>query len=143
MQSSCKACDRPVKASGLCHVHLKEASKPAVLNMGSSFGQWQKRQNQERSWKKPVTSSARTAEARRCRTEALALATPAWLKAEDLAKIRGIYSEATRRSQESKVKHEVDHIVPLQGEGVCGLHVPWNLRILTKSENNRKGSKGY
>lgn len=36
---------------------------------------------------------------------------------------------------------EVDHIYPLVHERVCGLHVPWNLRLATKSENSRKQNK--
>ena len=65
-------------------------------------------------------------------------ATPPWLTKDDLSKIRQVYAEAKRLSAETGVPYEVDHIVPLAGKVVSGLHVPWNLRAIPRVENNRR-----
>lgn len=68
-------------------------------------------------------------------------ATPAWLTESDLDKMRAIYSEAQRLSEETGILHHVDHIYPLRGKTVCGLHCPLNLQILTATDNLSKGAR--
>ncbi len=67
--------------------------------------------------------------------------TPAWLTAEDFDAMTAIYAEAQRLTLETGIPHEVDHILPLQGRAVSGLHVPSNLRIVTRTANRSKGNK--
>lgn len=63
------------------------------------------------------------------------------LKGINKEEIKAIYKEAKRLTQETGIVHHVDHIVPLKGKDVRGLHVPWNMQILTASENCRKGNR--
>jgi hypothetical protein len=65
-------------------------------------------------------------------------ATPQW---SDKEKIKAIYEEAVRLTEETNIIHEVDHIIPLTSKLVCGLHVPENLQILTRDENRKKHNK--
>lgn len=65
-------------------------------------------------------------------------ATPPWA---DLQKIREVYEEAARLQADTGVIHEVDHIVPLRGKNVCGLHVHWNLRAVPRDENRKKSNR--
>lgn len=67
--------------------------------------------------------------------------TPLWLSAEHKAQINKIYWEASELSKLVGEFYTVDHILPLQGKTVSGLHVPWNLHILSKSENSSKGNR--
>lgn len=68
-------------------------------------------------------------------------ATPFWLTLSHWEQIDNIYIECARITKETGIKHHVDHIIPLQGKEVRGLHVPWNLQILTAKENESKGNK--
>lgn len=68
-------------------------------------------------------------------------ATPSWLTAEQIQQIRVFYTLALEKTRETGIKHSVDHIVPLRGQQVNGLHVPWNLQVMESKENSRKGNK--
>ena len=64
--------------------------------------------------------------------------TPKWA---DIEAIKTIYFEAQKLTQTHKTPYHVDHIVPLLGRKVSGLHVEYNLQILRASENMRKNNK--
>lgn len=72
------------------------------------------------------------------RTLAKIQATPQWANHHS---IRALYREAIRLTDATGVKHEVDHIVPLRSQIVCGLHVEHNLQVLPWSENRSKGNR--
>ena len=56
--------------------------------------------------------------------------------------VRAFYKKAKELQQQNPgVKYHVDHIIPLVGDGVCGLHNQFNLQILTALQNWKKGSK--
>ncbi len=74
----------------------------------------------------------------RVRNNRLKKATPSWVDRKALA---AIYRAAVVMSETTGVPYEVDHIVPLINDVVCGLHVPWNLQVLLAVENSRKYNK--
>lgn len=68
-------------------------------------------------------------------------ATPTWLTKEERLQMRELYVQARKLTAVTGERYVVDHIVPLRGESVCGLHVPWNLRVITQDENLKKSNK--
>jgi hypothetical protein len=68
-------------------------------------------------------------------------AVPPWLTKEQLKQIQRYYDAAHWATVILEELIVVDHVVPLQGKNIRGLHVPWNLQLLTEEENCRKGNK--
>ena len=63
---------------------------------------------------------------------------PVWA---DSGEINKIYKIAADISKETGIPYHVDHIVPLQGKYVSGLHVSYNLQLIPAKDNLSKGNK--
>jgi hypothetical protein len=92
-----------------------------------------------RKWKKE--NPGKVAAQKKGRELAKTGATPKWLTREHHKQIAAIYLQAQVWSEATGVPYHVDHIIPLNGENVCGLHVPWNLRAIKGEENLKKSNK--
>jgi 5-methylcytosine-specific restriction endonuclease McrA len=65
-------------------------------------------------------------------------ATPSWA---DNTAIKQIYEDCIFINKKTGIKHEVDHIVPLRGQYVSGLHIHSNLQIIEAKKNRSKSNK--
>jgi len=84
----------------------------------------------KRGYKKLDTVRKKNAFYERSRQASKLHATPEWI---DRSVLKAVYEKCPDQ-------YEVDHIIPLKHSDVCGLHVPWNLQYLTKSDNSSKGN---
>ena len=85
----------------------------------------------------PEQYAAKTAKRRAAKLQR----TPAWLTAEDHSLMADYYQMAKELEQIFPWKQHVDHILPLQGKLVSGLHTPLNLQILSEAANLQKSNK--
>jgi 5-methylcytosine-specific restriction endonuclease McrA len=58
-----------------------------------------------------------------------------------LEQIKDFYKEAETLKNKDGITRQVDHIIPLVNKNICGLHVPWNLQLLTPIENQIKNAR--
>lgn len=115
-----------------------EANKNKVLAKTKAYrsNNWKQHLETCKKWNKRNKASKNNSTALR-RAKKLA-ATPKWLSSEDYKKIKNMYKKAKNLEKLDGKKRHVDHIIPLSNPNICGLHVPWNLQILTAKENCSK-----
>lgn len=72
-----------------------------------------------------------------CRHKRVKKQTPPWA---DLEAIKKIYLLCKEMNLKENI-YQVDHIYPLNGKEICGLHIAENLTIITAKQNQQKGNK--
>jgi hypothetical protein len=122
---------RPRKSTGLCGYKHYCIACESIRNAHKKSYTRSKEQRTEDARKYREKHLLTYRANRNKRKARVKVATPKWVDRQELKRI---YLEA---QIENKV---VDHIIPLHHATVCGLHVPWNLQLLTNSENCRKSN---
>ena len=85
----------------------------------------------------PEKSAARTAKRKAAKLERV----PSWSNEADLKAIKKIYARCKRINKLTGIPHQVDHVIPLQGENISGLHHSTNLAIIPAALNRSKNNK--
>ena len=133
--------ERPeVKAAALARYHKPENKAKTKAKRDKPENKAKKKAYRKQYLARPEVKAKINADVMK-RYAAKKQRTPAWLTKEDFKLIEVFYLEAAMLGQETGIKHHVDHIVPLQGKNVSGLHIPSNLQVIPASENCSKSNK--
>lgn len=130
----CKACVRAYMS-----IHYKKNSERIKAKVAEWVDANRTRHNAKcAKWvsANPAKVNARTARRYASKTKA----TPKWLTADDHWLIEQAYELARLRTKMVGIQFEVDHIAPLRGQLVSGLHVPWNLQVVPSKTNRVKSN---
>jgi hypothetical protein len=137
LMSKCKECSKASKRKWakenreLIRKYEKEYRKaPKFKKYAKEY--FSKHQQENKAYWNAKNSKHRAAKLQR---------TPEWLTDDHLWMIEEAYELSQLRSQVTGVDHHVDHIVPLQGKDVSGLHVPWNLQVIPWYDNLSKSNR--
>jgi len=128
VNGNCFECTR-IKNAEIYETYLKPYVKKNKEKIKQIASRWQKNNKGK--------VNARTAE----RHSAKMKRTPKWLDQDDKWIIQEIYELASLRTKLTGVAWNVDHVIPMQGDIVSGLHCPDNLRVVVASENFSKNNK--
>ena len=98
-------------------------------------------QSKERQLAKQKTNPVKYAAAAAKHRAVKLQRTPAWLDEDSLWMIEQAYELAALRTKLFGFSWHVDHVIPLQGRVVSGLHVPFNLQVIPALQNIAKHNK--
>lgn len=149
-RSHCKDCRRKEvrdqdkknrKRKSLYNKDYRKTNKEKIDLKGKIY----REQNRDRilkylkSWRKSNPEKVLTGSRERKKRQKQA--TPSWLSKDQESQFADMYKLRDECSMLTGDPYEVDHIVPLKGSNISGLHVPWNLQVLPKDLNRSKGNR--
>ena len=143
LRATCKQCDKTNYEQNK-PLYKELNAKNYQENKGrklASSADWYSRNKERKAQTVAAWASAnrhKNAEKTRKRRAIKIDAMPKWA---DLKAIQAIYEFAVVESMATGIKHEVDHIVPLVSNTVCGLHCEANLQVLKSFDNRSKGNR--
>jgi hypothetical protein len=139
LASECRVCKR--KQDNEYSAKNREAAKQRAVNWYYNNLEYALSQSKTRNkqWRieNPDKNAAKASKRRANKIQA----TPKWLSKEQCRQIESFYWLARLQYELTDTKYHVDHIVPLKGKTVCGLHVPWNLQVIEATANISKGNR--
>jgi hypothetical protein len=138
-QAHCRACDNARKKNWA----LKNPELAAAHRKTSDINRYKnyksKVQEKNKNWKSNNPSKVSAMDAKR--RAAVNLRKPSWFTDEDNWMVEQAYELAQLRTQVFGFQWHVDHVIPLQGKLVSGLHTPYNLQVIPASENLSKSNQ--
>ena len=146
MVKTCTECneEKPLESFGKrarAKDGLREQCKACIAARDKAYrtANPEKAKANKKAWREshPYQHLAATAKGRAKRYNAI----PSWYGQTHHDQIIGMYEERDRITQATGIQHEIDHILPLNGDTVSGFHIPGNLQIITSTENRSKGNK--
>lgn len=136
LRGSVNVCPRCLNLRRLERWAIANPGRKRELNSKWSAANREKDRASKSAWQKrnPGKEAAKTRR-RQCDQSSR---TPPWA---DQGAIEAFYVMAQRARECTGIRFEVDHVIPLRGRGVSGLHVPHNLRVISRQENMMKGNR--
>ena len=138
----CKSIQDGTKEAREYKAEYYELNKEYILIQKKEYRRVNKEviQKNSKKWRQenPDKINAKSAAERAIKLQRM----PPWVRKnkEHRKLIKVFYTEAKRITEETGIQQHVDHIVPLQGDLVSGLHVSWNLNVIPAAENLSKSN---
>ena len=132
--SYCKECD------SARHKKYRKDNRDEVLASRKKYYKDNRDEIAERKKKyyeeNPEKGAARTAKYRAALLERI----PSWSNDDDIKAIKNIYARCKKINKLTGIEHHVDHVIPMQGDGISGLHHSTNLAIIPAALNLSKNN---